>query len=90
MKKVFLKISQNSQGNICARIFFLINLHPSDWNYIKKETVAQVISCEFWAMFKKTFFTKHLWATATARIFKFHKGKVVRKEGRPSYISHSH
>ena len=26
MKKVFLEISQNSQGNTCARVLFLIKL----------------------------------------------------------------
>ena len=26
-KKVFLRISQNSQGNTCARVSFLIKLH---------------------------------------------------------------
>ena len=29
IKKVFLKISQNSQGNTCARISFLIKLQES-------------------------------------------------------------
>ena len=36
-KNVFLKISQNSQENSCA------------WNFIKKETLTQVFSCEFCA-----------------------------------------
>ena len=26
----------------------------------KKETLAQVFSCEFWEIFKNTFFTEHL------------------------------
>ena len=26
------------------------------YNFIKKETLAQVFSCEFWEIFKKTFF----------------------------------
>ena len=29
MKKVFLKILQNSQKNICARVYFSINLQAS-------------------------------------------------------------
>ena len=29
MKKVFLKISQNSQENTCAQVFFLIKLQAS-------------------------------------------------------------
>ena len=44
---VFLNISQNSQENTFARVYF---------NFIKKETLAQVFSCEFCEIFKKTFF----------------------------------
>ena len=54
-KKVLLEISQNSQGNTCARIFFLINLQAEACNYIKKETLAQVFSCEFCEVSKNTF-----------------------------------
>ena len=62
VKKVFFKISQNSQENTCARVSFLIKLQAC--NFIKKETLAQVFSCEFCEILKNTFFTKHLWATA--------------------------
>ena len=41
-KKVLLEISQNSQENTCARVF------------IKKETLAQVLSCEFCEICKNT------------------------------------
>ena len=34
-------------------------------NYIKKETSGQVFSCEFSEIFKNTFFTEHLRATAS-------------------------
>ena len=48
VKKVFLEISQNSQENTCA-------------NFIKKEALAQVLSCEFSKKFLRTpFFTEHL------------------------------
>ena len=30
-------------------------------NFIKKETLVQVFSCEFWEIAKNTFFTEHLW-----------------------------
>ena len=49
-KKLFLKISQNSQESTCARLSFLIN-------FIEKATLAQVFSCEFYEIFKNTFFT---------------------------------
>ena len=44
-KKVFLEISQNSQKNTCAQAC----------NFIKKETLAQVFSCEFCQISKDTF-----------------------------------
>ena len=46
VKKVFLEISQNSQENTCARVSFSIKL-PQACNFIKKETLAQVLFCEF-------------------------------------------
>ena len=53
VKKVFLKISQNSKEN--TKAFNVIN-----------ETLAQVFSCEFCELFKNTFLTEHLWMTASA------------------------
>ena len=50
VKKVFLKISQNSQENTCARVSFLIKLQE-----VKKETLTQVFSGEFYEISKKTF-----------------------------------
>ena len=52
-KKVFLKISQNSQENTCARVSFLIKLQ---FSFIKKEALAQVFSCEFSEISKDNFF----------------------------------
>ena len=36
---------------------------PEACNFSKKETLAQVFSCEFDEIFKNTFFTEHLWPT---------------------------
>ena len=47
-KKVFLEISQNSQENTFGRLATLL----------KKETLAQVFSCEFCEIFKDTFFNR--------------------------------
>ena len=52
VRKVFLEISQNSQENACARAS-------------KIETLAQVFSCEFCEISKNTFFTEHVWASAS-------------------------
>ena len=55
IKKVFLEILQNSQENTCARVSFLINLQAEACNFIKKETLALVFSCEFRKISKNTF-----------------------------------
>ena len=44
---------------------FLIKLHVQAFNFITKETLAQLFSCEFCEISKNTFFTEHLWATAS-------------------------
>ena len=60
--KVFFEIPQNSQENTCARVSFLIKLQASgSFNFIKKETLAQVFSVIFCEIFKKPFFIEHLW-----------------------------
>ena len=51
VKNVFLKILQNSQENTCARVQVC--------NFIKKETLSQVFSCEFCEILKNTFFIEH-------------------------------
>ena len=56
VKRVLLKISQDSQENTCARFSFLIQVQASACNFIKKETQAQVFSCEFCEIFKNTIF----------------------------------
>ena len=42
-------------------------------NFIKKETLAQVFSCEFCEIFKNTFFAEHLWMTASVPNIKIFK-----------------
>ena len=41
---------------------------PKACNFIKKETLAQVFSCEFCEISKNTFFTEHLRTTTSERI----------------------
>ena len=38
---------------------------PEAATRVKKEALTQVFSCEFCEIFKNTFFTEHLWATAS-------------------------
>ena len=55
-KKVFLEISQNSQENTCAKVKRGKHLcHLCSSFFIKKETLAQVFSCEFCAVSKNIF-----------------------------------
>ena len=63
-KKVFLEISQNSQENTFARDSFLIKLQPWGCNFIKRESLTKVFSCEFCEISKNTFFIEHLRTTA--------------------------
>ena len=45
----------------------LLKLFNRVWeacNFIKKEAVAQMFSCEFCKIFKNSFFTEQLWAAA--------------------------
>ena len=52
MKNVFFEISQNPRKN---------NSSSATCNFIKKEILAQVFSCEFCEISKNTFFIEHLW-----------------------------
>ena len=53
LKKVLLKISQNSQKNTCAAVSFL---RPA--TLVKKETPKQVFFCEIFRNFKEHIFYK--------------------------------
>ena len=64
-KKVFVKISQNSQEDTCARVSFLIKSEASACNFVKNEAQAQVFFCKFYEIFKNTFFIEHLRVTAS-------------------------
>ena len=67
-KKVFLEISQISQENTCARVSFFNKVagpKSQTCSFIKKETLTQVFSCEFFEISKKTIFTEYLWTTAS-------------------------
>ena len=58
--------------HLCQGLFF----NKVSCNFIKKETLAQVFSCEFCEIPKNTFFTEHLWTTASLRWCQIWKPKV--------------
>ena len=60
-KGVLIEISQNSPENTWARVSFLIKLQAEACNFIKKETLALLFSCEFCEISKNTYFKEHLW-----------------------------
>ena len=57
----------------------------------KKETLTRVFPCEFCEIFKNTFFTKHIWTTASWKINSKHKistrvNQKKNKSSRKGYI----
>ena len=75
VKKMFLKIYQKSKNKTCARVTFFNNLQASDCNSIKKATLTQVFSREFWEIFKNTsggcFYLMLIWAPFSPSTFIF-------------------
>ena len=51
---------------MCQSLFFN-KVAGAVGNFIKKETLAQVFSCELCEFLKNTFFTEHLWTTASEK-----------------------
>ena len=64
-KKLFLEICKNSQENTCGRDSFLIKFQALACNFIKKESLAQMFSYEFYKISKNTFFTERIRTTAS-------------------------
>ena len=68
-KKGVLRNFAKFTGKHLCQSLFLIKLQASGLqqacNFIKKKTLAQVFSCEFCEISKNTFFTEHLWTTAS-------------------------
>ena len=57
---------RSSRPEAFCKMVFLEFLQNSQG---KKETLATVFSCEFCEIFKNTFFTEHLWTTASKGYF---------------------
>ena len=72
IKKVFLKISQDSLENTRVGVSFLIRLQAC--NFIKKETATQVFSCKFCKIFKNIFFFRTPPGAPFEASTVFHKG----------------
>ena len=73
LKKGFLRNFAKFVGKqLYQRLFFnkVAGLRPESeaYNFINKETLAQVFSCEFCEISKNTYFTEHLWMAASAKL----------------------
>ena len=67
MKKLFLKISQNSQPRNCVGVSFLTKFQASSLQlYEKRDTLTRVFCYEFCETFKNNFCIEHLRAAANA------------------------
>ena len=57
-KSVLRNFEKSKRKHLCQSFF----------NFIKKETLVLVFSCEFYEIFKSTFFTERLRATASGLV----------------------
>ena len=67
IQKVFVEILQISQENTCAIVSFLIKFQAEAYNFIKKKTLGQVFSCEYWEISCNTFSYRTPPVAASAR-----------------------
>ena len=64
IKVVLINFTKFTGKHLCERFFFN-KLAGQACNFIKKESLVQVLSCEFWEISKNTFSTEHLRTTAS-------------------------
>ena len=62
-KGVLRNFTKFTGKHLCQSLYF--NKVAGACNFIKIEALAQVFSCEFCEISKNTFFTEHIWATAS-------------------------
>ena len=65
-KPALQKIRQKIQKQP-PEVFYKKNAPKNFTKFTGKKTLAQMFSCEFWEFFKSTFFTEHLWTTASEK-----------------------
>ena len=79
VKKMSLEVLQNSQESTFATVSFLIKLQSEACNFIKKETQAQVFSCEFCQISKNTF-SYRMPLVAASNNVRVNQGGFTKKE----------
>ena len=68
----FLKISQNLLESTCASASCLIKLQAEACNFVKKENLAQVLSCESCEIFLRTPFLYNRSVAASESFYETH------------------
>ena len=58
--QMFLRMSQCSEENTCVGVSFYKATGPKACIFIKKETPTQVFGCEYYKIFKNSFFKERL------------------------------
>ena len=69
LKKVFLKVSQNSQENSCAKASLSIKLQSSSVKLYLKRGSGTGAFVWIWWIFKTIYFIKHLRTAASIELF---------------------
>ena len=67
-KGAFRNLAKFTGKHLCQRLDSFNKVARQACNFINKESLAQVFSCEFCEIFKNTFFKEHLLSLAS-RIF---------------------
>ena len=69
-KGVLRNFAKFTGKHLCQSLFFnkVAGPRPQACSFIKKETLAQVFSCEFCEISKNTFLTEHLRANASVKV----------------------
>ena len=81
MKKGVLRNFSRFTGKYLCQSLFLNKVTGLGPHFIKKETLAQGFSCEFWEISKNNFFTEHVWVTPSGSLTMIKDGKIsVGKE----------
>ena len=85
-----IKVSDTDLKRLKTVNYFRKKVNLKFDNFLKKETLAHVFSCEFCEI-SKTFFTEHLWATASVyslviiKFFRFFDYLIVLNEVSVNY-----
>ena len=65
VKKGALRIFAKFTGKYLCQSLFFNKIAGGACKFVKTETLALVLSCEFCKISRNTFFTEHVWATAS-------------------------